>query len=522
MLRKNISIIFLIILLLIFKTSFADDYNWQPAGAVDLNIKYVLLDDNQANIIYIASDKGVFKTEDSGSSWRNILSVRGESRIANFLLFDPKNKNCLYAAASGGVFYTLNEGGSWKRIFHGRNSSENQCLALAILPTAIYLGTKAGLFISYDNGLSWQRAIEKLGNSSIYSIACDSKEPNNIYVVATDAVYRSLDSGQTWEKVFFMSALEPDNKEEEINEDGDEERRGSKLNYIAIDQNNSNFLYLATASGIYYSQDKGKTWNLFNSYGLLDQNVKFILVSRKSDIYAVTKTGIFIYQDNRWQELSLRLAVKSINAISINKEDILYAGCERGLFQMEPIKIKENNQSSLTGLYYQNEPAVGLIQQAAIQYAELRPEKIINWRKQAAKKAWLPKVSVGAGRNVTDLWHWETGSTTRNDDDVLRRGNDAIEWDASLSWDLGELIWNSDQTSIDARSRLMVELRDDIVDEVTKLYFERLRVKKELDELSIEDRKKRFEKELRLDELTAQIDGLTGGYLSQQLKSSKS
>jgi len=61
----------------------------------------------------------------------------------------------------------------------------------------------------------------------------------------------------------------------------------------------------------------------------------------------------------------------------------------------------------------------------------------------------------------------------------------------------------------------MVQLRDDILDEVNKLYFERLRVKMELDNLSIEDRKKRMEKELRLDELTASLDAITGGYFSQ-------
>jgi hypothetical protein len=85
----------------------------------------------------------------------------------------------------------------------------------------------------------------------------------------------------------------------------------------------------------------------------------------------------------------------------------------------------------------------------------------------------------------------------------------------SLSWDLGELIWNQDQTSIDVRSKLMVQLRDDVLDEVTKLYFERLRVKMELDNVSIEDRKKRLEKELRFQELTAMLNGLTGGYFFQ-------
>jgi hypothetical protein len=53
---------------------------------------------------------------------------------------------------------------------------------------------------------------------------------------------------------------------------------------------------------------------------------------------------------------------------------------------------------------------------------------------------------------------------------------------------------------------------------VTKLYFERIRVRAEIDNLSIEDRKKRFEKELKLKELTASLDALTGGYFLQQLQ----
>jgi len=60
----------------------------------------------------------------------------------------------------------------------------------------------------------------------------------------------------------------------------------------------------------------------------------------------------------------------------------------------------------------------------------------------------------------------------------------------------------------------VVQLRDDILDEVNKVYFERLRVKIELDNLSIEEKNKRAQKQLRLEELTACLDGLTGGYFS--------
>ncbi|MDD5348376.1 MAG: hypothetical protein PHT59_07170 [Candidatus Omnitrophica bacterium] len=161
------------------------------------------------------------------------------------------------------------------------------------------------------------------------------------------------------------------------------------------------------------------------------------------------------------------------------------------------------------------EPSIIQVQEAAIRYAEVQPQKIADWRRQAAKKAWLPEVSIGVNNDITDLWHWECGSTTRDGDDVLRQGKAPIEWDIGLTWDLGELVWNADQTSIDARSRLMVELRQDVLEQVTKYYFERLRLLLELEGPGTAD-KKRKEKELRVRELAAHLDGLTGGFYSRK------
>ena len=83
------------------------------------------------------------------------------------------------------------------------------------------------------------------------------------------------------------------------------------------------------------------------------------------------------------------------------------------------------------------------------------------------------------------------------------------------------MVFSSEQTSIDVRSRLMVQLRDDILDEVTRLYFERRRLQLELASQDSLSPKARSEKELRLEELAASIDGLTGGYLSERLEDKK-
>ncbi|MFC1666596.1 hypothetical protein ACFL0P_01820 [Candidatus Omnitrophota bacterium] len=74
----------------------------------------------------------------------------------------------------------------------------------------------------------------------------------------------------------------------------------------------------------------------------------------------------------------------------------------------------------------------------------------------------------------------------------------------------------------DTRSRLMVQLRDDILDEITRIYFERRRLQMEMHFSPVTDLKGAMEKELRIEELTADLDALTGGYFSKHFNNQPS
>jgi len=123
-----------------------------------------------------------------------------------------------------------------------------------------------------------------------------------------------------------------------------------------------------------------------------------------------------------------------------------------------------------------------------------------------------------------DSEDWQSSTYFYNDtyldkylkDNDITAGNDE-GWSVSLTWELGDLIWNSAQTTIDVRSRLMVQLRDDILNEVTRLYFERRRLQIEMITHQTTDFTSRIDKALRLQELTAGIDALTGSYLSKRV-----
>jgi photosystem II stability/assembly factor-like uncharacterized protein len=495
---------------------FSNDIVWDAIGRGNLNLRTVLVNLDNPRIIYTGSSNAVLKSEDGGVNWRNILSIRGQNRNVNFLLFGHKDKDSLYAATGNGLFFSSDQGEHWKKIFRGKNYLENECAALAILPSAIYVGTKAGLFVSQDKGRSWHKERGQLGKSCIMAIAYSLKEPNSIYVASVDGAFMSKDSGQSWGRIFIAHPVEDGNDTEEATEGQDEQARCSNIRHIAIDPNNLGYLYLATSIGIYKSQDRGRTWGLVSDYGLLDRETKFLLVSPESVIYAITKAGIFRHEQQRWHELSLGLVVQDISSLYLDRQGRLYAACDNGLFRMSKEFHSNSIKENIISQYYKDEPQINMVQDAAIHYAEVELEKIKEWRRKAKIKAALPKLTVGLDDSKNTNYEIYTSATTHY---VYEGPYDRSSgWDVTLSWDLGNLIWNNDQTSIDVRSRLMVQLRDDILDEVTKIYFERLRVKMELDNLSIEDRKKRFEKELRLQELTAMLDALTGGYFSKNIK----
>ncbi len=161
------------------------------------------------------------------------------------------------------------------------------------------------------------------------------------------------------------------------------------------------------------------------------------------------------------------------------------------------------------------EPTIAELQRAAIRYAEVEPNKITNWRRQAALKAIMPEISVGYDTDV-----YKTISTSTKDGKTyFWEGPDdqAKGWDVSASWDLGDLIYNDDQTSIDSRSKLMVQLRQDLLDQLNAAYFERKKLQRQLDKLPDKTSEAYLEREIRIEELTATIDGLTGGYLSRRM-----
>ncbi len=504
----------LLVLLLFCWLGWGLAQEWRQIGSGYTDFYAVLVNPDNPLFLLAADKNAIIKSVNAGKDWKRVLVFRGANCRVNWLVFWPDDQSKVLAATNNGLYLSRDAGNNWQRIYRGKSLSRNDCLTAQVYGQKIYLGTADGLLISPDQGRSWQSPGGKLAQSRILAIAEDKLEPGRIYIACVDGVFSLKD--ERWEKIYSAASAEIFNEDFSDNEDDrDQEETASRVGYLITLPGR---IILATTSGILESKDRGISWEKMSDYGLLDKKVGFLFVADGEKIFALTKRGLFKYVNQRWEEMTLDLASADLRGFCADKKGSLYIACDKGLFRSgRGDSLRISNQQLVE--YAKSEPGIEQVQKAAIKYAEVEPAKIRRWRKQAAGKAVLPKVSASVGRNTSDLWHWETGSSTKAGDDVLIRGNESIDWDITMSWDLSEIIWNNDQTSIDARSRLMVQLRGDILDEVTKLYFERLRVKMELENIPIEDRKKLADKQIRLRELTALLDGLTGGYFSKTAKS---
>ena len=123
---------------------------------------------HEEGVIWTGSDDGlVYITKDGGQNWTDVTpSGLPEWIMINSLEVDPFNKGGLYLAAtmykSGDyrpyLYRTLDYGNTWEKITDGIDPGHFTRVIRADpgRKGLLYCGTESGMYISYDDGQSWQ------------------------------------------------------------------------------------------------------------------------------------------------------------------------------------------------------------------------------------------------------------------------------------------------------------------------------------------------------------------------------
>lgn len=164
------------------------------------------------------------------------------------------------------------------------------------------------------------------------------------------------------------------------------------------------------------------------------------------------------------------------------------------------------------------EPTAREVQEQVVAYANADPSKIKKWHYLAKLRTLLPDVSFGRDFSRSNNIDLDRGSTSVADRYISGPEDRAEGFDFDVSWDLGDLIFNTSQTSIDSREKSMVYLRQDLLEEATRIFYERRQLQLELIFSENLPELTYYQKIVELEEHTSQLDALTNGFMEKRLK----
>jgi len=471
--------------------------------------------------MYLATRNEIYRSGQVKERWESIFSLPSSENEINCV---AGRNGTLFAGTRRGLFRSDDRGRTWRNVFKTIIPEKSDILAAETPRYArskVVLGTERGVFISEDNGSGWKDISGILKNVRINGIVCGK---DAIYASGDEGVFVRRSGSEDWERVYGKSASSEGVEMEEPAAVEIEEPDGSPAACIALRDAR---LYMGIGNKLSYSDDGGKGWVALPSNGLKG-DARCILPAQGSDkAYCSTTRGVFEFSPEKKQWLELyRGMEKAVNVRSIvfdrDGESSLWAITDKGLYKFEAGRYADEQALDVErsirniSIIYDGEPAFRDLQAAALKFAEVSPEKIAKWRTQARLKALVPKISLGIDNNSSNTYEIYTSATR---DYIVQGPDDNTKgFDVTVSWDLGGMIWSDDQTNIDVRSRLTTQLRNDILDDLRRSYYERKRLQFEMMASSPRDMKLKFEKELRIRELTQAIDDLTGNYLTDHMK----
>ncbi|HET9795852.1 MAG TPA: glycosyl hydrolase [Thermoanaerobaculia bacterium] len=250
-------------------------HTWKNVGLKDTyQISRVIVHPHDPDLVYVAAlghvwgpnpERGIFRTEDGGKSWKKVLFVDEKTGAAD-LSMDPTNPRVLYAAfwqayrkpwtlesggPGSGLYKSTDGGDTWKKL------TENGLppgiwgrvgVAASVKPGRVFAiidaqNDKGGLYRSDDGGEKWTRVSDDHGirqRAWYYSwLFPDTKNADVLYIPNVE-FYKVSDAGKSLHK---MTVPHGDNHD------------------LWIDPDDPNRMILGNDGGATITFNGGQTWS---------------------------------------------------------------------------------------------------------------------------------------------------------------------------------------------------------------------------------------------------------------------
>jgi photosystem II stability/assembly factor-like uncharacterized protein len=227
--------------------------HWHLTGRVgdhaDTVVMAIIVDRRDSHHLYVAtralgeSGGGVFRSDDSGATWR-ASGLAGQAVRA--LIQTETDKDLFFAGTLDGVYRSHDDGARWERISPEHHADLRNFDSLLSDPrdaNILYAGTYHLAWKTTDGGKNWQNIpTGMVDDSDVMSITIDATNPDRVYASACSGIYHSDNGAAKWAKYGGIPFL------------------SRRTQIIRQDPTNPSIVYAGTTDGLWKTTNAGASW----------------------------------------------------------------------------------------------------------------------------------------------------------------------------------------------------------------------------------------------------------------------
>jgi photosystem II stability/assembly factor-like uncharacterized protein len=314
-------------------------YKFQPIndGLYGANITCLEIDANYSNTIYAGtSNEGIFVSSDLGRTWKWIgkgLELNQPGYVPTYVAINAietvKGKiGAIYAGTSNGLFLTADGGLNWgvtgnlKGKVYSIYIDQNDV-------SLILVGTDNGVYRSIDSGKSFEEANKDITNTIVYCFLKDSSMKDAYYIGTNKGIFKTIDGCDTWLSV--SSGL------------------GGAVYSIAQNPKKPYILYAAVSTGVYRTYDYGDYWANITNWESKPSVVSVSIDSFDDRlVLAVARQGVLLSKDSgeNWNWIVTSNGVNINSCLATGQGfSTVYLGTDRGFAIYSNGSVSFSNQN---------------------------------------------------------------------------------------------------------------------------------------------------------------------------------
>jgi photosystem II stability/assembly factor-like uncharacterized protein len=429
-------------------------------------------------------------------------STLGLNRFTH-LLIDPHDSRQVYAASGQGVVVSHDFGADWEPFYRGVGADERRVNAIAVTDETVLVATGSGIQRRAAGDEAFLSVPGPPATAAVRFIVAAPSQANRLYAISEGRILRSDDVGTSWLPLAVPAGLS-----------------SADFSNLAVDPNDPDHVYAGTINGVLESDDAGASFHPLGTLGMRDTRVTWVALG--SHVIAVgTPDGFYASTDGgqTWLERSDGLSAAAIRQVAVTADGHLWVATNAGLFQLLTEAELTRNDAIVREVQarWASEPNLGETVEAALAAYGYLHLPVEDWARRLFWSRFMPRATL----RYTDLRYRVDQRTyipgpggyprleTTHYQPQTRQ-----EWRFYVWWDVPTVVFDPVELSQRDTTDRLTRRRRDLIRRVVRLFQSRRSLMLRMAGARRATVARQVTDRLRLDELTARLDLLTGNAFS--------